>query len=424
MRWPMTLPLNRWRPDWRQPGVVRADLLAGLTGAIVVLPQGLAFATLAGLPPQHGLYAAMLPCLIAALFGSSRLMVTGPANAIALSTLALVAPLAAVGTPRYVELVLTLAFLVGVVQILLGLARAGTWAERVPHAVIVGFTCGAAVLIASSQLGTLLGLDLPRGQRPLAAWQAAWAQRGSVVPAAVAVAGVTWATLWAARPLARWVPPMLLAIVAGSLTALALARWAPGLGPLKTLPALPGAIPPLTLPDLSLDTLRLLFSATLVMTLLKVAEATAIAQAMARQRGDAFDANQEFVGQGLANLAASATGGMPASGSFNRSAVNARAGARTPLAAASAAVFLFLIVLGVSPLAPYLPLTVVSALLVAVALGLFDLRELKRLWQEGWAQRVPLFVTFVGTVAISLEWALLGGILSALLVRRFRPGAP
>ena len=118
------LPILRWRDDWREPGALRADLLAGLTGAVVVLPQGVAFATLAGMPPQYGLYAAMVPCIVAALFGSSRLMVTGPANAISLTTMALVAPLAAIGSPQYVTLVLTLSFLVGALQLLLGLARA------------------------------------------------------------------------------------------------------------------------------------------------------------------------------------------------------------------------------------------------------------------------------------------------------------
>ena len=157
------LPFLRWRDDWREPGTLRADLLAGLTGAVVVLPQGVAFATLAGMPPQYGLYAAMVPCIVAALFGSSRLMVTGPANAISLTTMALIAPLAAVGSPQYVTLVLTLSFLVGALQLLLGLARAGSLVDKVPHSVVVGFTAGAAVLIANSQLGPLLGLALPRG---------------------------------------------------------------------------------------------------------------------------------------------------------------------------------------------------------------------------------------------------------------------
>lgn len=134
------LPFLRWLPEYQRPGVVRTDLLAGLTGAIVVLPQGIAFALLAGMPPHYGLYAAMVPCIIAALFGSSRLMVTGPANAISLTTMALIAPLAIPESQHYVALVLTLSFLIGAIQIGLGLGGAGKWVEKVPHSVIVGFT--------------------------------------------------------------------------------------------------------------------------------------------------------------------------------------------------------------------------------------------------------------------------------------------
>ncbi|NBO85884.1 MAG: SulP family inorganic anion transporter, partial [Burkholderiaceae bacterium] len=160
-----SFPFARWLPEYQQPGVVRADLLAGLTGAIVVLPQGIAFALLAGMPPHYGLYAAMVPCIIAALFGSSRLMVTGPANAISLTTMALIAPLAIPESEHYVVLVLTLSFLIGVIQIALGLGGAGKWVEKVPHSVIVGFTAGAAVLIINSQVGTLLGIDIERGTK-------------------------------------------------------------------------------------------------------------------------------------------------------------------------------------------------------------------------------------------------------------------
>lgn len=414
-RW---LPLLRWRGEWQRPDGLRRDLLAGLTGSVVVLPQALAIATLAGMPPQYGLYAAMLPCIVAALFGSSRLMVTGPANAIALSTMSLVAPLAAVGSARYVVLVLTLAFLVGVLQILLGLARAGTIADKVPHAVIVGFSSGVAVLILTSQLGSVLGLQLPSGQGTWATWSAVWAHRGEVQPAALVVATATVIVALVARPVNRWLPAMLLAVVLGSLVAIGLREWMPAWPALRTIPALPSPWPPLSAPDLSLDTLRMLFSATLVLTVLKLAEATAIAKAMARRHGDAIDCDQEFIGQGLANIVAAFTSGMPASGSFNRSGVNADAGARTPLAAASAGVFLFLIVLAVAPLARHLPLAVVGALLFVVAAGLFDAPELRRLWRVGLVERVPLLVTFIGTVMLSLEWAILLGITSALLAQR------
>ena len=408
----------RWLPEWRQPGTVRADLLAGLTGAVVVLPQGMAFATLAGLPPQYGLYAAMLPCIVAALFGSSRLMVTGPANAISLTTMALIAPLAVVGSPDYVRLVLTLTFLVGAMQLLLGLARVGAVVDKVPHSVIVGFTAGAAILIVNSQLGAMLGLPLARGTSVLSNVQSAIAQIAAVQWPAVVAAGATVvaALLW--RPLNRWLPAMLVAVIAGTLVAMALAAWMPQWPKLATVQALPGALPPLSWPDLSIDTVRSLFGATLVMTLLALTEAVAIAKAVARKYGDTLDGNREFIGQGLANIVGAFFSALPASGSFNRSGVNVESGARTPLAAASAAVFLVLILFLVAPWARLLPLAVIGGLLLVVAWGLIDWREIARMWREEPAERAPLAVTLVGTVTLSLEWAILLGITTALITRR------
>jgi sulfate permease, SulP family len=413
------MPIMRWRDEWRQPGALRADALAGLTGAVVVLPQGVAFATLAGMPPQYGLYAAMLPCIVAALFGSSRLMVTGPANAISLTTMALVAPLAAVGSPRYVTLVLTLALLVGVMQLLLGLARVGKVVDKVPHSVVVGFTAGAAVLIVTSQLGTALGLALPRGQSVLATIQAVAARWHEINPAALIVTAVTVLLAIVARPFTRWVPAMLVAVVGGSIGAWLMARGMPHWPALVTVPPLPSALPPLSWPDLRIDTVRSLFGATLVMTLLKLTEAIAIAKAMARRYGDTLDSNQEFIGQGLANVVAAFSSGMPASGSFNRSGLNAEAGARTPLSAVFASVFLVVILVFVSPLAKWLPLAVVSSLLFVVAWGLLDTREMRRLWRDEPVERAGLLVTLIATVTLSLEWAILLGLTTSLLAQRF-----
>lgn len=417
MPWPQ-LPFLRWQDDWRQPGVVRADLLAGLTGAVVVLPQGVAFATLAGLPPQYGLYAAMLPCIVAALFGSSRLMVTGPANAISLTTMALVAPLAAVGSPDYIRLVLTLTFLVGLMQVMLGLARVGALIDKVPHSVVVGFTAGAALLIFNSQLAPVLGLSVPRGVSVWVNLQNVWAQLTSFNPAALTAALATLALAVLAKPITRIVPAMLVAVVGGSLCAMALAAYLPQWPTLAMVSALPGPLPPLSWPDLSVDTVRSLFGATLVMTLLGLTEAAAIARAVARKHKDTLDGNQEFIGQGLANLAGSFFSALPSSGSFNRSGVNVESGARTPLAAASAAVFLVLLLSFVAPLASHLPVAVVAGLLFVVAWGLIDFAEMRRIWNEERHERVPLVVTLIATVTLSLEWAILLGITSALIARR------
>lgn len=413
------LPISRWLPELREPGAARADVLAGLTGAIVVLPQGVAFATLAGMPPEYGLYGAMVPCVMAALFGSSRLMVTGPATAISLTTLAVIAPLATPGSPNYIALVLTLTFLVGALQFMLGLARAGRLIDFVPHSVIVGFTAGAAILIINSQIGPFLGLDLPRGTSVIDNLRAALAQWRSIAAAAPLVGALTIVAVLAWRPLNRWVPAMLAGVVIGSAAAWLLAQHMPQWPALATVQALPGALPPLSMPDLSLDTIRVLFGATLVMTLLALTEAVAIARALATKHGDKLDGNQEFIGQGLANLAGSFFSAYPASGSFNRSGVNVVSGARTPFAAICAAIFLIAILFFVTPLARYLPFAVIAALLFLVAWGLIDRGEIVRIWQEERERRWPLLVTFVATITLSLEWAIVLGIAVALLAQRF-----
>jgi sulfate permease, SulP family len=420
MKW---LPLARWAPEWKQQGVVRADLMAGLTGAIVALPQGLAFATLAGMPPHYGLYAAIVPCIIAALFGSSRTMVTGPANAISLTTMALIAPLALPESEHYISLVLTLSLLVGLVQIALGVGGAGKWVEKVPHSVIVGFTFGAAVLIINSQVGTLLGVEIARGTSVIDTLRAAWGygQSGQIQlwPLGLAVSVLAVLRLW--RSFNRIVPAMLVAVVVGSLVAILLERWVGSALEFRRVGTIPAAIPPFSLPDLRLDTIQQLFGAVLVMVLLASTEAMAIARAMALKSNDRFDANQEFLGQGLANVGGAFFSSFPASGSFNRSGVNFSAGARTPLAAASAGLFLVVILLFVSPLAMHLPYVVIAALLVAVAWGLMDRRQIKREWASGPRESVPMVITALGTVFISLEWAILLGICAALIARQLLP---
>lgn len=269
------------------------------------MPQGIAFAMLAGMPPQYGLYAAMVPCLIAALFGSSRLMVTGPANAISLTTMALIAPLAAPESAEYVSLVLTLSFLIGLIQITLGFSGVGKWVEKVPHSVIVGFTVGAAFLIINSQIGTITGFAIPRSISPHETLYELYLvlQQNQWHPAVIGlvVATVLIIIIW--RPLNRWFPGMLVAVIIGSLIALYIESLYPQLTPFKRVSSIPGAMPAFSLPRLDMNTLNQLFGATLIMALLASTEAMAIARAMALKTKDRFNANQEFIGQGLANIA-------------------------------------------------------------------------------------------------------------------------
>jgi SulP family sulfate permease len=416
-------PFLIWWPLLRDRAVLRTDILAGLTGAIVVLPQGVAFATLAGMPPAYGLYSAMIPCIIAALFGSSRVMVTGPANAISLTVLAIVAPLAHPESERYVQLVITLTFMVGVWKLLASFLRADRLLAYVSHTVIVGFTTGAAVLIVNSQIRNFFGIDIVRGTDIAHTLLQLGQQATQINLLAVAIALLTLisAVLW--RPLNRYVPAMLVAVVTGSVIAV-FARWVdPGLT-VKTVDALTGALPPLSRPTFDLDTFSMLLIPSLAMTLLSLAEAVSIAQALARRRNETFDGNQEFLGQGLANVFGSFFSGYLASGSFNRSGVNMAAGAVTPFSAVCASVFLVGILYFVAPLAQFLPLAAVAAILFLVAWNLIDRREIRYLLSDKF-ERVTLIATFVATLAIRLDYAILLGVAVSLLVKRARnPRAP
>ena len=411
-------PFLSWLPLLKNQATLRSDILAGLTGAIVVLPQGVAFATLAGMPPAYGLYSAMIPCVIAALFGSSRVMVTGPANAISLTVLAIMAPLAVPESARYVQLVITLAFMVGVWQILLALAHAGKLIDYVSHTVIVGFTAGAAVLIVNSQIRNFFGVDITRGASVVKTIMEFIANSSQVQGVTLLIGCITLVTALIWQPLNRIVPAMLVSVVAGSLVAL-FAKWVDPTLIIKTVDALPGALPPLSLPDLSIDTLRMLLIPSIAMTLLALAEAVSIAQAMAKRRNEKLDGNQEFLGQGLANVIGSFFSSYPASGSFNRSGVNVAAGAVTPFSAIMASVFLVAILFFVAPLAQYLPLAAVAAILFLVAWNLVDRREIRYLLSDKF-ERITLLATFFATLVMALEWAILFGVAVSLVVKRAR----
>ncbi len=414
-----------WRSDLKNPGVIRADLLAGLTGAIVVLPQGVAFANLAGMPAQYGLYTAMVPCIVAALFGSSRQMVSGPANAISLTVLALIAPLAAAGSNQYVELVLLLTLMVGVLQLIVAFSGLAKFVDAVPHSVIVGFTTGAAVLIVNSQIGTFFGLDFPRGRGVLENLQALAMQysgihRGSLLIALLTLLACIFGRKFGPRiPYGSFIPYMLIAVLVGG-GSYAIGRWLmPEAFDVKTVAALPGALPPLSMPRLDLSMMASLLVPALVMTLLALTEAMAIAKAYALRSNQAHNSKQEIAAQGLSNLAGAFFSSYPSSGSFNRSGVNVEAGAKTPLAAMSAGLILILLLIFVAPLARFLPIASIAAILFMVAWTLIDFKYPNEMWRDSRLDFWTWLLTFVLTVSVSLEWAIILGLAFYFLARHW-----
>jgi len=418
------LPALRWWPLVNRASL-RADLAAGAVGAVVVLPQGIAFATLAGLPPQYGLYAAMAPAIVAALWGSSWHLVSGPTNAISLVVFATMTQIAEPGSANYVSLVVTLSFVVGMVQLVLGLARLGVLVNFISHTVVVGFTAGAAMLIVGSQIRSFFGIPIPAGASFFQTLHALVLEAHRIEPYAVLVGTATLAAGVAAR---RWLPRlpyMIVAMVAGGVLGFALNRWlgADQTG-IRTLGALPGALPDFSVPRLSLETLRGLTGAAIAVSVLGLVEAVSIARSVAVKSGQRIDGNQEFIGQGLSNLVGSFFSAYPSSGSFNRSGANYEAGARTPLAAALSAGFLVLIVLAVAPLAAFIPVASMAAILFLVAWGLFEFHHIATIWRASRTESAVLAVTFAATLVMHLEIAILLGIVLSLVLYLHRTSRP
>ena len=414
-------PFLAWRRRVTRESL-RADLVAGLIAAVIVIPQGVAFATLAGMPPEYGLYGAMLPAIVGALWGSSWHLISGPTNATSLMVFATVGALAAPFSPGYVTLVLTLNLIVGLIKLGLGVARLGALVNFVSTTVIVGFTAGAGLLIISAQLRNFFGIEVPQHPSFVQAIGEFFAHLREVDPWTVAVGLATLAAAWVGRRYVPRVPYMLTAIVVGAIVAFALARF--GVASVATVGALPSAIPPLSTPDFAPTVWRDLAPVALALTLIGLAEAISSARAVALKTGQRIDGNQEFIGQGLANIVGAFTSSYPTSGSFNRTGANYAAGARTPLAAVFSALLLLLILLFVRPMAAYLPVASMAAILFIVAWNLIDVVAIRRIAGTSRGEALTLIVTFVATLTIRLEVAILVGVLVSLLVYLYRTTHP
>jgi len=298
--------------------------MAGLTGAVIVLPQGVAYALIAGLPPEYGLYTAIVTPVIAGLFGSSLHLVSGPAAAISIVVLSVVSNVFPPDSAEFIPAVLTLTFLTGLIQLALGLARLGVLVNFISHTVVIGFTAGAAVLIASSQMKYVLGLPVPTNSSFTQTWTALAQQLGATNFYALTIALATvLSTLFLKRVNPR-LPTMLFGMIMGSLLCWLIDGGRQGV-------PLVGGLPGFTVPDFSFHTINALLPGAVAVAILGLVEAVSIARAIAMRSGQRIDGNQEFIGQGLSNTGASFFSCFAGSGSFTRSGVNYDAGAQTPL---------------------------------------------------------------------------------------------
>jgi len=400
---------------------LKADIIAGLTGAVIVLPQGVAFATIAGLPPQYGLYTAMVTPIIAALFGSSYHLVSGPTTAISIVVFSTISHHAEPGSAEFISLTLTLTFLAGVYQLAFGLARLGALVNFVSHTVVIGFTAGAAILIATSQMKHISGIEVPKGESFMHTWMDLFQGIGEINLYLVGIAVVTLITALAIKFFSRRSPNLLVGMVVGSLLALLLKDYTDGI---KLVGEIPAHLPPLSSPVFSFETIKMLAPEAFAVALLGLIEAVSISRAVATRSNQRVDANQEFIGQGMSNVAGSFFSCYAGSGSFTRSGINYEAGARTPLSAIFASLFLMVIVLLIAPLTAYLPIAAMGGIILLVAYNLIDFHHIVQVLTLSKSESAILLTTFFATLFLELEFAIYLGVLLSLVLFLAKTSTP
>jgi SulP family sulfate permease len=396
-------PFLNWpRPD---AALLRGEALAGLTVGLMVIPQGVAYAALAGMPLVTGIYASMLPALVAVLFSASVRLSVGPTALTCLLVSASLTGLAEPGSARWIELAVWLALLTGLLQIVLGFARFGWLLNLVNSPVLMAFTQGAALLIIGSQLPALLGFAQ--------GWATLFSHPAVHLPT-LAFGVVSLAALMLAR---RWRPafPSVLLLVVGSAALSAWMGFEAGGG--AVIGALPQGLPAFYAPGWpGWDTLGQLLLPTLVITLVSFLETASSAKVDNAQRGQRWDQDQDLIGQGLAKLSSALVGAFPTSSSFSRSALNLYAGARTGWATLFSVVVVLVAVLLLTPLLAHVPLAVLAAIVMVAVLGLIKPRAFVKLWQLSRVEASIAGTTLAVTVLASpkLYWGVLAGVLMSL----------
>ena len=390
-------------------GQVSPDLVAGLTVAAVLVPQAIAYALIAELPPEMGLYAAIVAAIVGVLWGSSWHLHTGPTNAISLLALSSLMAVAEPGSPRFLAAAGLMAVLVGVAQLVMGLAHMGVLVNFVSDSVIIGFTAGAGLLISANQFPHLLGmsLDVSPGFYSIIAQvigNLRYTHGLTLLLGLGTVVVMVMLRMWKSN----W--PVALIGIAGA--AGAVAAFDLDASGVVVLGELPRQFPSVTGPPLfDLELIGMVFTGALAVSAIGLVEAISISRAVAAESGQRLDSNQEFVGQGLANIAAGFLSGYPCSGSFTRTALNFASGARTPMAGVFSGLWVLIFMLLFAPLAVYLPRAALAGVVLVIAYRMVNIGEIRRILRASTGDSVIMVATLIATVLLPLEFAVLAGVL-------------
>jgi len=412
------------------------DMIAAVIVTIMLIPQSLAYALLAGLPPEAGIYASIAPIILYAIFGTSRALAVGPVAVVSLLTASAVGQVAEQGTAGYAVAALTLAFLSGGFLVLLGVLRLGFLANFLSHPVIAGFITASGILIAFSQLKHLLGITAHGHTLPQVIGSL-WAHVGDINLLTVLIGGLATAFLFWVRkglkPLLRRLgaSPRIADVLtkAGPVAAVAvttLSVWLFGLNDrgVSIVGEVPQGLPPLTLPGLSPDLVGQLLMPAILISIIGFVESVSVAQTLAAKKRQRIDPDQELIGLGAANIGAAFTGGYPVTGGFARSVVNYDAGAETPAAGAFTAVGLAIAAVALTPLVYYLPTATLAATIVVAVLSLVDFSILKKTWGYSRADFTAVAATIVLTLVMGVEVGVASGVGISILLHLYKTSRP
>ena len=400
---------------------LRGDMTAGLTVAVMLIPQGMAYAMLAGLPPIVGLYASTLPLAVYALFGTSRQLAVGPVAMVSLMVAAAIGTMAKGGTSEYVAYAVMLALMVGVIQLAMGISRLGFLVNFLSHPVVSGFTSAAALIIGFSQLKHLLGANIERSHHVHEIVVQAIAHGSDINAATVAIGVGSIALLLGLKQWNPRFPGALAVVVVGTLLVWGLGLHERGVAIVGKVPQ---GLPSPSLPAFGFATFKELLPIAVAISLVGFMESISVAKAFARKNRYEIDANRELIGLGLANVASSIVQGYPVTGGFSRTAVNGQAGARTGVASLITAAVISLTLLFLTPLFHYLPKAVLAAIIMVAVFGLVDLKEVKHLYKVKRSDLALLSLTFVATLSLGIEQGIVAGVVASLLVVIFRTTRP
>jgi SulP family sulfate permease len=430
-----TLPVLQWGAHYNRELLV-SDLVAALIVTIMLIPQSLAYAMLAGLPPEVGLYASVAPLVMYTLLGTSRVLAVGPVAVVSLMTAAAVGEQAALGVHSYWHIALTLAFMSGGMLLLMGFLRLGFLANFLSHSVVSGFISASGLLIAASQLKTLMGVQASGDNFFALVWsllqQIPNTNMLTLVVGVLATAFLFWVrqqlkplliklglNKLAADIVTKAGPVMAIAVT----TILAWQLDWPSMG-LKVVGAVPQGLPPLTAPLFDVELWKALFMPALLISIVGFVESVSVGQTLAARRRERIEPNQELVALGACNVSASLTGGFPVTGGFARSVVNADSGARTPAAGFYTAVGITLASLFLTPALFYLPHATLAATIIVAVLSLVDFSIFKQTWRFAKTDFAAVTITLFATLTFGVEIGLVAGVALSLAIHLYRSSQP